>query len=328
MKPFIVHVMNWTICWAVLLSQAMGAPPVNSGPKAETVNEDTPLHISQPPLSVIDPDGNLSKVELNVSEGTLKIKQQGHATETGNGTKNVIITGNQQDINNTLNTLEYQGDLNASGRKALLHMTSYDSAGETASHDIDISIIEVNSSSQTCNYETWKKSPQERYPGDLQTLKYFSVGPAVSYSLIQYNLADKKTSFNARAVGAGLSLRYYSPDDLAFLGQNELGRPPKPATNPNPAIRYAEDTTIADIPAECRAQTTDLKTAGKAVAWLSLSPTMYVFQEGGAEKLGVQFAINLGILNDIFNVGVGWNLSGQNAGEWFILAGPSFGFKF
>lgn len=55
---------------------------------------------------------------------------------------------------------------------------------------------------------------------------------------------------------------------------------------------------------------------------------MYVFQVENADDFGVQMAINLRFLNDIFNVGIGWNLAGQNAGEWFILAGPSFGFRF
>jgi hypothetical protein len=75
-------------------------------------------------------------------------------------------------------------------------------------------------------------------------------------------------------------------------------------------------------------ETPVLAEGNKIVAFVSVSPTMYVFQEENADKLGVQIAINLGFLNDIFNIGVGWNLSGENAGEWFILAGPSFGFRF
>jgi len=55
---------------------------------------------------------------------------------------------------------------------------------------------------------------------------------------------------------------------------------------------------------------------------------MYVFQDEDEDDLGVQMALNFGFLNDIFNIGIGWNLSGDNAGEWFILAGPSFGFRF
>ncbi len=130
----------------------------------------------------------------------------------------------------------------------------------------------------------------------------------MSYSLIQYNLADKKSSFNAESRGAGISFRRYRDKDLRWFGENKLGKVSliKEGTadagivyNTYPkGNQWNEKVSISDIPAGCRAQSTDLLAYGnKIVAWISISPTMYAFQE-------------------------------ENAGEWFILAGPKFGFRF
>ena len=66
----------------------------------------------------------------------------------------------------------------------------------------------------------------------------------------------------------------------------------------------------------------------KVGAWVSLQPTFYLSQAENEGELETQLALNLGFMNDLMTVGAGWNLSGENAGEWFVIIGPSFGFNF
>jgi len=163
---------------------------------------------------------------------------------------------------------------------------------------------------------------KERYRG----WGNWAVGPTISYSLIQYNLADKKSSLNATAAGVGAAFRFYSSNDLADFGEYQLQRSRKPK-GANETMKYAEDTTIQDIPPGCRAGTYDINENTKISSLFSFAPAVYAFQEKDADDMGVQLAVNIGIMDDIFSFGAGWNLSGDNAGEWFVLFGPSFAFR-
>lgn len=216
----------------------------------------------------------------------------------------------------------------------VITVVSNDTQGNQSPSETKPTGAQARDSSQACD---WEKSGTEKYAGDLG--QNWSAGPVVSYSLVQYNLADKRSSFNAKSLGAGISFRRYRDRDLRWFAEKKLNKvssiEKKTAdvgllfnTYPE-GNQWSENVSISDIPAGCRAQSTDLLAEGnKIVAWISVSPTMYVFQEENADKLGVQMALNFGFLNDIFNIGVGWNLSGQNAGEWFLLIGPSYGFRF
>ncbi len=283
-------------------------------------------------VSVIDVDNNLDTVQLTVTKGKLTVTEVGkaHIFLGANGSNAITLKGTQGDINGTLATLKYQGEENAR-----LTVMSTDTTNRA---DVSTMAIIIKTDVAGCDWNGVVSAP---FGGDLWN-GTMSVGPVASYSLVRYNLADKKSSLNATALGAGVSFRKYSSNDLAWFGENKLGRKRGKVANKGflgfgktyksvgQKTKYAQETTIGDIPTGCRATTTDaweLSTQKLRALW-SLSPTMYVFQEANADNLGVQFALNLGIWNDIFNIGIGWNLSGQNAGEWFILAGPSFGFRF
>ena len=319
------------------------APPVNQGVFPRTVPEDTALPITN--LSVTDPDSaaneKLDQVKLSVTNnGTLTVPPEtpvpvGQQVTSGAtliagalGTKTFTLKGTQTELNAALKSLKYQGINNFDGTDVLT-VESTDKKGKKDIYSANITVTQVSHSTQACD---WSKAPGV-YTGDL--LDNWSAGPTASYTLVQYNLADKKSTLNTKALGAGISFRYYRSDHLERFGQKFLGLPYTPAGTSTPDRTYgsppvyAEQTTIADIPAGCRAQSTDFTGDGiKIASWYSISPTMYVFQEKGADDLGVQLALNFGFLNDIFSVGVGWNVSGDDAGEWFILAGPSFGFSF
>ena len=81
---------------------AVNDAPVNTVPGAQVVAEDTALNISG--LSVNDVDGNLSTVQLTVTQGTVTVTLSGGATISAgaNGTNTLTLSGTQADINATL----------------------------------------------------------------------------------------------------------------------------------------------------------------------------------------------------------------------------------
>ena len=112
--------------------------PVNSVPGPQSAFEETPLAISS--ISVSDPDNNVGAVALAVLNGSLTVIPAGAALVAGSGTAGVTITGSQTDINLTLASLVYQGNLNYSGPDTLT-VTSTDVGGL---QDIDAIAITVN----------------------------------------------------------------------------------------------------------------------------------------------------------------------------------------
>ena len=89
--------------------------PVNTVPGAQVVNEDTALALGG--ISVNDVDGNLSTVQLGVTQGTVTVNLAGGATISSgaNGTATLTLAGTQAQINAALGTLVYQGTLNYNG---------------------------------------------------------------------------------------------------------------------------------------------------------------------------------------------------------------------
>ena len=118
---------------------AVNDAPVNTVPGAQVVAEDTALGISG--LSVNDVDGNLSTVQLGVTQGTVTVTLSGGATISAgaNGTSTLTLSGTQADINATLASLSYQGTLNYNGADTLT-MTSTDGNSAT---DVDVVAITV-----------------------------------------------------------------------------------------------------------------------------------------------------------------------------------------
>ncbi|MCH9662080.1 MAG: right-handed parallel beta-helix repeat-containing protein, partial [Gammaproteobacteria bacterium] len=113
--------------------------PVNTVPAAQVVAEDTALTISG--ISVNDADGNLSTVQLTVTQGTVTVTLSGSATISAgaNDSATLTLSGTQADINATLASLSYQGTLNYTGADTLT-VTSTDSNSAT---DVDVVGITV-----------------------------------------------------------------------------------------------------------------------------------------------------------------------------------------
>jgi Bacterial Ig domain len=121
---------------------AVNDAPVNTVPGAQTVAEDTVLAFTGGALiSVNDVDGNLASTQLTVSDGDLNVTLSGAATISAgaNGSSTLTISGSQADINATLASLTYQGDLNFNGADSL-QVVSTDSAGTPLSDTDNVAI--------------------------------------------------------------------------------------------------------------------------------------------------------------------------------------------
>ena len=120
---------------------AVNDAPVNTVPGAQVVNEDTALAL--PGIIVTDVDGNLSTVQLAVTNGTVTVTPFGTVTAGGNGTNSLTLSGSQADINTTLASLSYQGTVNYNGPETLT-VTSTDSTAGTDVDTVAITVTAVN----------------------------------------------------------------------------------------------------------------------------------------------------------------------------------------
>ena len=124
--------------------------PTNILPGPQTVAEDTPLAITG--LSVTDADGNLNTVQLSVTHGTLSVTLSGGTTVSGgsNGSGTVTLSGTQAELNATLASLTYQGNLNFAGLDSLT-ITSTDSTGTADTDSLSITVTPVNDAPTAVN---------------------------------------------------------------------------------------------------------------------------------------------------------------------------------
>jgi Domain of unknown function (DUF4347)/Beta-propeller repeat len=123
-------------------SSVLNRPPVNTVPGLQTVNEDTAIAI--PGIVITDRDSNLATTQLTVTNGKLTVNLTGTATISSgaNNAASLTLSGSQADINGTLASLSYQGNLNYSGNDTLT-IISTDNAGVPLS-DTDTVAIVVN----------------------------------------------------------------------------------------------------------------------------------------------------------------------------------------
>ncbi|WP_440994422.1 tandem-95 repeat protein, partial [Cysteiniphilum litorale] len=133
------------IATSTITINAVNDAPVNTFLGAQSVAEDDILTISG--ISVTDVDGNLSSTRLQVTNGVLTISLSGSATISSgaNGSNDLTISGNEADINATLTSLSYQGNLHFNGNDTL-SITSTDSDGTplTDVDTVDITVTAVN----------------------------------------------------------------------------------------------------------------------------------------------------------------------------------------
>ena len=117
--------------------------PVISVPGPLTVDEDVSLAITG--ISVTDDDDNLSNVRLMVNSGKLNVTLSGTVSFSNgsNGSSDLTLAGSLADINDTLASLSYQGNLHFNGGDTLT-VLSTDSSLATSSDVVNITVNPVN----------------------------------------------------------------------------------------------------------------------------------------------------------------------------------------
>ncbi|QDT35916.1 cadherin-like domain-containing protein [Stratiformator vulcanicus] len=99
---------------------AINDAPVNTVPGTQAVAEETTTTISGISVSDVDAGGGTLNTRLQVSNGILNVTLSGSATITAgaDGTGDLTIAGNLADLNATLGSLTYTGDINVVGAAA------------------------------------------------------------------------------------------------------------------------------------------------------------------------------------------------------------------
>jgi len=95
-------------------------------------------------ISVNDVDGNLSTVQLTVSNGVLNVTLNGASIAAGsNASANLTLSGTQTEINAALATLTYRGNEDFNGADTLT-VLSTDSSAASRSDTLNITVNPVN----------------------------------------------------------------------------------------------------------------------------------------------------------------------------------------
>ena len=105
---------------------AVNDAPVNTVPGTQTIVEDIQTAISGISISDVDAASDNLTTRLQVSNGTLNVTLSGSATISPgtNDTADLTIQGSVTDINTTLASLRYTGDLNATNADTLTVTTN------------------------------------------------------------------------------------------------------------------------------------------------------------------------------------------------------------
>ncbi|MBN4075522.1 DUF4347 domain-containing protein, partial [Gammaproteobacteria bacterium AH-315-E17] len=118
------------------------APPVNTVPGAQTVDEDSPLIITG--VSVADLNNDLATTQLSVNNGTVTVSLAGGAIISSgvNGTATLTLSGSQAEINAALASITYASDADFNGADTLT-ILSTDSTLDTDSDVVTINVTPV-----------------------------------------------------------------------------------------------------------------------------------------------------------------------------------------
>ena len=138
----------------------------------------------------------------------------------------------------------------------------------------------------------------------------FTVGLAAQAQVIKYDFAKKRAGFN-EGLGAGAAIRFYK--DIRVPGKGYV--------------------PISRVKTDCRATTFRSRSdtgVPDAAPLFSITPMIFASQLTNESSLRVEPALMLGIFEDIFNVGVGFNLTGEqgDVGDVFLLLAVGAGFNF
>lgn len=165
-------------------------------------------------------------------------------------------------------------------------------------------------------------------PGDLPSFRMFggewSAGTAVLGQLLKYDFSSKKAGLNT-GLGAGASLRFYKDKQIKTTEPEVL----KHGTYDTKA--GSVQVPVSQIRSECRATSFRFISDNTVTAPLfSITPALFASKQVDSSDLAVQPALMVGFLQDLINIGVGFNLTGRQGevGRVFLLMSVGVGFQF
>lgn len=142
----------------------------------------------------------------------------------------------------------------------------------------------------------------------------WSIGNSVAVQMIRYNITKGTASLNSQGLGTGITLRYYPDDWMAEVDKTRDIRRIKP---------------------ECRASTFSAKTLAEnlqegkiAFPFWSVSAMAFVSKFENTDQLSIQPVLLFGIYRDLLNIGIGFNATGPDKGNTFLMLGFGTGFNF
>ena len=123
--------------------------PINSVPATISAGEESTTNVSGISISDVDAGSGIFTTQLQVTNGTLNVTLVGGTSISAgsNGTSVLTVSGNTADINATLATLTYRGNLNVTGPAAdSLTVTTDDGGnfGGAARQDVDSITINIS----------------------------------------------------------------------------------------------------------------------------------------------------------------------------------------
>ena len=179
----------------------MDDAPANTVPGAQSVNEDSTLAIGG--VSVADVDSATLTTILSVASGILTVGAGGVVSNNGTGT--VTISGSAAQINASLATLSYLGNLNFNGADTLTVATS-----DGTLTDADAVAITVNAVNDRPVLDLDADNSSGAAGVDYTTT-FVEGGAAVAIADVDDLIADVD---NANLASATITLANHQPDDL------------------------------------------------------------------------------------------------------------------
>ncbi len=194
---------------------AVNDAPVNTVPGAQTVAEDTALAISG--VSVNDVDGNLSTVQLEVTNGILNVILSGGATISGggNGTSILTLSGSQADINATLASLNYQGNLNFNGSDTLT-VTSTDANSVTDVDTVAITVTAVDDAAVITGDVSYSGNEGDAVGGDMDATDVDGLTDGTYFTV------TSQASNGTAAIDATSGVWTFTPTDPNWFGSDSF----------------------------------------------------------------------------------------------------------
>ncbi len=203
---------------------AVNDAPVNTVPGAQTVAEDTALVFGAGKLiSIADTDANggNEKITLSVQHGTLNLTTEAGLTVTGDGTGQVVLTGDLAHLNAALNGLSYQGaqDFNGSDTLTITSNDQGSTGSGGAQSDTDTIALTVTAVND---------APVNTVPGaqsiDQNQSLVFSTGKVISVADIDANGGNEQVTLNVQhgtlnlSTEAGLTVTGEGTNQVVLTG--------------------------------------------------------------------------------------------------------------